>query len=283
MKPLFGDGQGAHVRASRARSGALGVPAQRPRGVRGAAPSRYSMRAILTFHSVDLSSSVLSIAPEQLRSLVGAIRRSGHHILPLRQLLDSPDQPRQIALTFDDGLRSVHEHAWPVLRAEHAPATVFVTSDYVGRTNRWPSLPGHAPTMPMMSWAEIEALHGAGWAVEAHTASHPDLRQLTDDAIQTELQQGDHAILTHLGRRPEIFAYPYGYSDDRVRAMIATHYRYAVTTDMGTVPAPVTNPHGIPRLETYYFRAPGLHSRFGTWPFSAYLAARTTLRRLRRR
>ena len=35
-----GDGQGAHVRALRARSGALGVPAERPRGDRGAAPSR---------------------------------------------------------------------------------------------------------------------------------------------------------------------------------------------------------------------------------------------------
>ena len=34
------DGKGAHVRASRARSGALGVPAERPRGVLGGAPAR---------------------------------------------------------------------------------------------------------------------------------------------------------------------------------------------------------------------------------------------------
>jgi len=35
------DDRGAHVRASRVRSGALGVPAERPRGVRGGAPARY--------------------------------------------------------------------------------------------------------------------------------------------------------------------------------------------------------------------------------------------------
>ena len=35
------DGRGAHVRASPVRSGALGVPAERPRGVRGGAPARY--------------------------------------------------------------------------------------------------------------------------------------------------------------------------------------------------------------------------------------------------
>jgi peptidoglycan/xylan/chitin deacetylase (PgdA/CDA1 family) len=239
------------------------------------------MRAILTFHSVDPSGSVLSIAPEQLSSLVGAIKRSGHRIVPLRDILDSPAEARQIALTFDDGMRSLHEHALPVLRDEEVPATVFLTSDYVGRNNRWPSLPEHAPTMQMLNWAEVEDLHAAGWVVEAHTATHPDLRRLTDDAIHEELERGDQAIQERLGRRPEIFAYPYGYWDERVRAIAATYYRYSVTAQMGALPSHVDDPHRVPRLETYYFRAPGIHSRFGTLLFSAYLAARAALRKLR--
>ena len=60
------------------------------------------MRAILTFHSVDPTDSVLSIAPGQLRSLIAAIESSGHRIVPLRDILDSPAKPRQIALTFPD-------------------------------------------------------------------------------------------------------------------------------------------------------------------------------------
>ena len=240
------------------------------------------MRAILTFHSVDPSGSVLSIAPEQLRSLVAAIKRSGHRIVPLRDLLDSPAEARQIALTFDDGMRSLHEHALPVLRDEEAPATVFLTSDYVGRNNRWPSLPEQAPTMAMMSWGEVEELHAAGWMVEAHTAAHPDLRRLSDAAIREEFERGDRAIQQRLGYRPEIFAYPYGYWDARVRAIAAGRYRYSLTARMGTLRASVADPHRIPRLETYYFRAPGIHSRFGTLPFAAYLVARAALRRLRR-
>ena len=239
------------------------------------------MRAILTFHSVDASGSVLSITPAQLRSLVGAITRSGHRIVPLRDILESPAEARQIALTFDDGLRSLHEQALPVLRDAAVPATVFLTSDYVGRNNRWPSLPAHAPTMEMMSWAEVEDLHAAGWAVEAHTATHPDLRRLTDDAIREEIQRGDQAIEERLGHRPEIFAYPYGYWDERVRAIVANYYRYSVTVRMGVLPTHVNDPHRIPRLETYYFRAPAIHSRFGTLPFSAYLVARAMLRQVR--
>ena len=241
------------------------------------------MRAILTFHSVDPSGSVLSIAPEQLRSLVAAIKRSGHRIVPLRDILDSPAEARQIALTFDDGMRSLHEHALPVLRDEDVTATVFLISDYVGRNNRWPSLPEHVPTMEMMSWDQVEDLHAAGWRVEAHTATHPDLRRLTDDAIHEELERGNQAIQGHLGRRPEIFAYPYGYWDERVRAIAANTYRYSLTAQMGVLPAQVDDPHRIPRLETYYFRAPGIHARFGTLPFSAYLLARATLRKLRQR
>jgi peptidoglycan/xylan/chitin deacetylase (PgdA/CDA1 family) len=239
------------------------------------------MRAILTFHSVDPTDSVLSIAPEQLRSLIAAIESSGHRIVPLRDILDSPAKPRQIALTFDDGMRSLHEHALPVLRDAAVSATVFLTTDYVGRNNRWPSLPEHAPTMEMMSWAEVEDLHAAGWAVEAHTATHPDLRQISDDAIREEFERGDQAIEQHLGRRPEIFAYPYGYSNERVRAIAANAYRYSLTAQMGVLPKQVGDAHQIPRLETYYFRTAGIHARFGTLPFSAYLVARTLLRKLR--
>ena len=199
----------------------------------------------------------------------------------MRDILDSPVEARRIALTFDDGMRSLHEHALPVLRDAEAPATVFLASDYVGQNNRWPSIPKYAPTMEMMSWAQVEDLHAAGWAVEAHTATHPDLRRLADDAIHEELQRGDQAIQARLGHRPEIFAYPYGYWDERVRAIAAHCYRYSVTAQMGVLPAHVHDPHRIPRLETYYFRAPEIHSRFGTLPFSAYLIARAMLRRLR--
>jgi peptidoglycan/xylan/chitin deacetylase (PgdA/CDA1 family) len=240
------------------------------------------MRAILMFHSVDSSGSVLSIKPDELRSLMAAIERSGHRIVPLQDLLDSETGGREIALTFDDGMRSLHQHALPILRDRGAPATVFLISDYVGRDNRWPSMPANAPTMEMMSWDEVDELHAAGWAVEGHTATHPDLRELSDDGILEELQRGDDVIEARLGRRPEIFAYPYGHLNDRVRAVVSGCYRYAVTTEMNALRGRVGDAHRVPRLETYYFREPRIHARFGTAMFSGYLAARAALRRLRR-
>ncbi|MFL6675151.1 MAG: polysaccharide deacetylase family protein [Massilia sp.] len=45
--------------------------------------------------------------------------------------------PRTVCITFDDGYRSVHDLALPVLREFGLPATVFVTSGHVGQGNMW--------------------------------------------------------------------------------------------------------------------------------------------------
>ena len=63
------------------------------------------------------------------------------NVLPLSQALAALDAgtlpPRAVCITFDDGYRSVHDLALPVLREFGLPATVFVTSGFVGEGNMW--------------------------------------------------------------------------------------------------------------------------------------------------
>jgi peptidoglycan/xylan/chitin deacetylase (PgdA/CDA1 family) len=63
------------------------------------------------------------------------------NVVPLRQALADLDcgrlAPRTVCITFDDGYRSVHELALPVLEEFGLPATVFVTSGHVGQGNMW--------------------------------------------------------------------------------------------------------------------------------------------------
>ncbi len=239
------------------------------------------MQAVLTLHSVDASGSVMSISPAQLRSLVRAIRASGHAIVPLAELLARPSEPRRVALSFDDGMHSVHEHARPILQEEGVPATLFLTTGHVGRDSQWPTLPDDAPVFPMLGWAEVEDLRAAGWDIQAHTVSHPHLPALDDARIEAELAQAAEVIESRLGRRPDLLAYPYGTHDERTVAAARRHYRFAVTTRMAALADSIPDAHRVPRLDVYYFREPKTHSRFGTPRFRAYLRARAVLRGVR--
>ena len=37
-----------------------------------------------------------------------------------------------MAITFDDGFRSVHDNAWPLLRQHAIPATCYLTTNAIG-------------------------------------------------------------------------------------------------------------------------------------------------------
>lgn len=58
-------------------------------------------------------------------------------ILPLDEALRRLDENTlpdyALAITFDDGYRNFYEYAYPVLRAVHAPATMYLATDFVCR------------------------------------------------------------------------------------------------------------------------------------------------------
>lgn len=63
------------------------------------------------------------------------------HVMPLHDALQAVAigkvPQRAVCITFDDGYRSIHELALPVLREFGLPATAFVTSGYIGQGSMW--------------------------------------------------------------------------------------------------------------------------------------------------
>ncbi len=248
------------------------------------------MRAVLTFHAVDDSGSVLSIAPRAFRGLMEGILASGHRIVPLSDLLENPADPHRVALTFDDGFSSVAQEALPILQGLQVSATLLLTTGVVGDENRWPSQPAGMPVLPLLGWGDVERLQNAGWEIGAHSVSHPDLRGLQDTDLNAELGECQESIRTRLGCAPRVFAYPYGFLDPRVVSATARHYRFALTTRMGALAtrageagAELADPLRIPRVDGYYLKPAWLHRRFGSGAARGYLLAREIVRGLRHR
>ncbi|MBI3493776.1 MAG: polysaccharide deacetylase family protein [Acidobacteria bacterium] len=139
-----------------------------------------------------------------------------------------------VSIVFDDGFVGVHDHAAAALSERRYPATIFVTTAWVGRD----SMPLAEPSLGRpMTWAELETLARNGFAIGSHTDTHPRLADLDRAAMRNELRRSRLAIADRIGRPPRAFAYPFGAFgtfDGRTRAALDEEgFEVACTTVSG--------------------------------------------------
>lgn len=239
------------------------------------------MKAVLTYHSIDESGSPVSVSAEAFERHVRWLASGAVRVVPLPELLASPEDEDAVAITFDDAIDSFGAVAAPRLSEAGLPATVFVVSDRVGETNHW----GHAsdtlvPRMDLLGWEQLRAIAAAGFELGAHTRTHPDLRRLDGAALRDELEGCSHRIETETGQRPRTFAYPFGFHDPESVEAARSLFDFSCTARLGLVTAD-TDPARIPRLDMVYFRGPGRLEEWGSARFRRYLWVRQTGRRVR--
>lgn len=224
---------------------------------------------------------MISYPPAAFADLVGSLIDHGVSIVAFEDLLRGESG---VALTFDDGMRSVFTEALPVIRDHDVPAHVFVTTGAIGGTNEWPSQPAGAPVFDMMSWDEVGACLEGGFTVESHTVDHPDFRTLEAGAIEDQCERADAEITERLGVVPTLMAYPYGGMTAAALAFARDRYQAAFSTTLGYLPVRPRSEEWrfqVPRLDTYYLKHPLLRRRLASVSTRGYLALRALLRRLR--
>lgn len=220
--------------------------------------------AILMYHSLDGSGSVVSVPPEQFAAQMALLAERGLRGITLREALNYRAQSGQwpakcVVLTFDDGFANNHAHAFPVLARHGFTATVFVVTRHVGRRNDWAPPLERLGLLPLMDWSQLGELTAAGWEIGAHTHTHPDLSSLNRRLIDEEMHRSQREIEDHLYRPAETFAYPFGKFSRKAVRLAAERFRASCTTVLkwaGSDRAWV-----LPRIDAYYLRAP---SRFAS-------------------
>ena len=76
------------------------------------------------------------------------------------------------------------------------------------------------PGNMMMNWHEVRQIQTAGYDIGSHSVTHPTLATIKEDsAIETELKQSAKRIKEETGIDPEIFSYPIGSYDERVKKL----------------------------------------------------------------
>jgi peptidoglycan/xylan/chitin deacetylase (PgdA/CDA1 family) len=238
------------------------------------------MKAILTYHSIDDSGSVVSVGRERFRQHIDILARSGVPVVGLSELLD-PDRKTGVALTFDDAFENFATEAWPLLRERRWPVTLFVATEWVGKHNAWDPSDTRVPRLPLLGWPALRTLAGEGVEIGSHTHTHPRMPVLAESRLAIEVTGSRDAIASEIGKVPSSFAYPYGDHDARSAAAVQrAGYTCAVTTDLRLF-RPSEPPFALPRLDAYYLAKPGVMERWGTRGFQRDISLRGALRSMR--
>lgn len=209
---------------------------------------------ILMYHSVSNSPAAsirgLSVRPEAFAEQVAYLHQNGFTGLTFGELcqLRRSGQPlpeRPVVLTFDDGYADLVEEALPVLTSHGFPATVFVTTGWLDDAGQRAA---GTPPDRMLTWRQLAILEQAGIEIGAHSHSHPQLDQIPVKELRAELAEPKSLLEDRLGHRVATLAYPYGYSNRRVRDMsLELGYRNGAGVANG-IASPSSDPFRVPRL-----------------------------------
>lgn len=218
---------------------------------------------ILSYHEIaDREQALIpdfAVSPTMFVRQIDWLRNNGYHFVSVDDLLADkagrralPD--KAVLITFDDGYRSVYDHAWPLLKMLHIPSVVAVVGIWEedkGTVN----FDGHViPRDKVMTWQELRELSDSG-LVEIASHSYdlhrgipgnpqgnlqpaattrrwlPERKTYEDEVsyrkrVEADLKMSSELIKQRIGRGPRIIAWPYGRYNAGLRAAAA---RYGMT------------------------------------------------------
>jgi peptidoglycan/xylan/chitin deacetylase (PgdA/CDA1 family) len=184
---------------------------------------------VLCYHAVsDGWPADFAVTPAQLEYQLRHLLDRGYRGATFTDAVTRPDSGRIVAVTFDDGFRSVLELGFRVLDRLGVPGTIFAPTAYVGseRPMVWPGVDEwvdgpYASELLPLSWEELRRISDAGWEVGSHSRTHPRLTQLDDAELRRELGASREECERHLERPCTAIAYPFGDFDERVAGAAA--------------------------------------------------------------
>ena len=171
----------------------------------GRARRRYIGR-ILCYHTVGQDEwGANDVTPAQLRRHIELALDAGYRFVPASEIARTGGGPKDLAITFDDGLKSVATNAAPIMKDYNLPWTFFPVSDWTEGKVDWVN-----PLV--MGWRDVEALLAGGAEMGSHSATHPDFGRIGQQQILDELAGSRDLFERRLGHAPRTFVIPLGQS-----------------------------------------------------------------------
>ena len=238
-------------------------------------------RAILTYHSIDGSGSIVSTTAETLKLHLASLVSQGIEVVAPDEIARA-NSDSAVALTFDDGFANFYTEAFPLLARNGFTATVLIVAGKCGQRGDWARQPSELKDRELLTWSKIRELQAAGICFGAHSMTHPSLPDLAIDKAASEILDSKRAIEDRTGSATQCFAYPYGDYTRPIADIVAENFRIGLSTDMGFVTAS-SRAEALERIDAYYLRGAFWMDRLFAPLGGGYVACRAAARGLKRR
>src|SRR5437773_295348 len=199
------------------------------------------------------------ITPAAFEAQMKELKDRGITVISMQDLLawkrgEKNIPPRCAIITFDDGYKSQYEVAWPIMKKYGYPFTMFIYTEGV----RGGSLGGGGA----ITWEQLADMRDNGVDIEAHSATHQDLREghtitlaspggkktrtkLTgpqyEEWMQNEVVGSKQLLEQRLGIKVNCFAVPFGNYNEHVKEIARSAGYEAMFTVYGQ-PITFTSP-----------------------------------------
>ncbi|EOQ02074.1 polysaccharide deacetylase family protein [Bacillus cereus] len=175
---------------------------------------------------------------------ISFLKRNGFYFITPEKLsayIKKKNIPGKCALiTFDDIDRSVFNNAYPFLKQQKIPFTIFIITGEVGRK--------YFNGLRMARWEEIIEMQDTNLVtigVHTHKLHYieegekpPFLKTKNLSKFIEDSNQAKKSFYAHLGYEPKYFAYPYGYGTPKTDdVLLAQNYDLIFTLSPGIVDA----------------------------------------------
>lgn len=185
---------------------------------------------ILLYHHVAKAPAganrALYVPPKRFAAQMAALDRAGFEAVTLdrawRAWRGGRALPRRaVIVSFDDGYADQLRSAAPVLRSRGWPGVLNLWLEQLGADGG-------------VTRAQVRSLVRAGWEIDPHSLTHPDLRTVSATELREEVEGSRREIRRLFGEPADFFCYPFGRFDATVvGAVREAGFKGATTTRRG--------------------------------------------------
>jgi peptidoglycan/xylan/chitin deacetylase (PgdA/CDA1 family) len=210
------------------------------------------------------------ITPAAFEAQMKELKDHGITVIPMQDLLawkrgEKSIPPRCAVVSFDDGWKSQYEVGWPIMKKYGYPFTMFIYTEGV----RGGTLGGGEA----ITWEQLADMRDNGVDIQAHSATHQDMREghpvtvITPDRkrtrarltgpqyqqwVQNEVVGCKQLLEQRLGIKVNCFAVPFGNYNEHVKELARNAGYEAMFTVYGQ---PITFTSPLDSLGRYAIEA----------------------------